>query len=185
MLICAAPLFLVNFVIGIFAQVIQFGFIYAPSVLEVKFEKINPVNGFKRILSIRSLAEAIKGLCKFAIIIGMAYVVFSYEIWSFGGFLQSGILQSFLYGKYLMLKMGFIIIVGLALLAAMDFAWEKFQYYKKLKQTRQQLKEETKEKEGNPEIKQRIRNIQRKVAQKRMMQEIPNADVIISNPISY
>ena len=182
MLLCAAPIFLVSFLIGVFSQIIQVGLIYAPNVLEIKFDKINPINGLKRIFSIRSLAEAIKGFGKFIIIIGVAYLVFSYEVWSFGGFLQSSIIQSFLYGKYLMLKMGFMIIAGLAVLAAFDFAWEKFQYHKRLRQTRQQLKEETKEKEGNPEIKQRIRSIQRKVAQKRMMQEVPKADVIVSNP---
>ena len=182
LLICVAPIFLVVFLVGVLAQVVQFGLIYAPSVLEVKLSKINPINGFKRLFSIRSLVEAIKGFFKFVVIIGMAYLIFSHEIWSFAGFLQGSAAQSFLYGKSLILKMGFLIIAGLVVLAACDFAWEKFQYYKKLRQTRQQLKEETKEKEGNPEIKQRIRSIQRKIAQKRMMQEVPKADVIVTNP---
>ena len=182
MLFCSAPIFLATFLVGVVSQIAQFGFIYAPSVLEVKFEKINPINGFKRIFSIRSVAEAVKGVLKFLIIISMAYAVFSHEVWSFGGFLQGSVSQGFFYGKSLILKMGFTIIAGLVFLAIIDLAWEKFQYYKKLRQTRQQLKEETKEKEGSPEVKQRIRNIQRKVAQKRMMQEVPKADVIISNP---
>ena len=184
-LTCSAPMLLVIFLVGVFSYVVQFGFIYAPSVLEVKFNKINPVNGFKRLFSVRSLAEAMKGFLKFVLVIGIASLIFSHEIWSFSGFLHGGVLQSFLYGKSLILKMGFFIIAGLCIVAVFDFLWEKFQYGKKLRQTRQQLKDETKEKEGNPEIKQRIRNIQRNVAKKRMMQEIPLADVIITNPTHF
>ena len=181
-LICVAPFFIVVFLMGILSQVVQFGFIYAPSVLEIKFDKINPINGFKRLISIRSLTEGLKGFLKFVVVITIAYTIFSREVWSFGGFLQGSVVQGFLYGKFLILKMGFTIVAGLIVLALFDFSWEKFQYYKKLRQTRQQLKEESREKEGNPEIKQRIRNIQRKVAQGRMMQEVPKAQVIVNNP---
>ena len=104
------------------------------------------------------------------------------EIWFFKGFLQGSVLQSFLHGKAMALQMGYWIIAGLVILAGLDLLWEKFQYQKKLRQTHQQLREETKEKEGNPEIKQRIRSIQRKMAQSRMMQEVPKADVVLTNP---
>ena len=182
MFICIGPFFIVVFLVGILSQIIQFGLIYAPSILEVKFERISPVNGLKRIFSLRSLTEGIKGFLKFVVVVTIAYIIFSKEVWSFGGFLQSNIIQGFLYGKFLILKMGFAIIAGLFILAILDFSWEKFQYHKKLRQTRQQLKEENREKEGNPEIKQRIRNIQKKMAQGRMMQEVPRAQVIVNNP---
>lgn len=181
-LICIGPVLLVTFLIGILSQIIQIGFVFAPSVLEVNLEKINPVNGFKRLFSIRSVAEAVKGVFKFTVIIGITYLFFNERIWSFGGFLQSDLSDSFLYGRDFVLKMGFSILVGLLVIAILDFSWERFQYYKKLRQSRQQVKEETKEKEGNPEVRQRIRDLQRKAAQNRMMQDVPDADVIVSNP---
>ena len=180
--ICAGPILLATFFIGVLVQIAQIGFIYAPSVIEVKFSKINPVGGLKRLLSVRSLAEAIKGLFKFIVIIGVTVFFLINEIWFLKGFLQGSVLQSFLHGKAMALKLGYWIITGLVVLAGLDLLWEKFQYQKKLRQTRQQLREETKEKEGNPEIKQRIRSIQRKMAQSRMMQEVPKADVVLTNP---
>ena len=182
MLVCIAPVFIVTFLVGILSQVIQIGFIFAPNILEVKFEKINPINGFKRLFSIRSIAEAIKGVFKFVVIIGITYLFFQKRIWSFGGFLQTDLSDSFLYGRDFVLKMGFSILIGLFIIAILDFSWEKFQYRKKLRQSRHQVKEETKEKEGNPEIRQRIRDLQRKAAQNRMMQNVLKADVVVSNP---
>ena len=85
-------------------------------------------------------------------------------------------------GKYLMVKLGFSILLGLGVIALMDFAWEKWSYHKKMMMTKQEAKQEAKEKDGNPEIKNRIRTIQRQMAQKRMMNDVKKADVIVTNP---
>lgn len=182
LLFCSAPVFLVSFLIGVVANVAQVGLLFAPEVLEIKFDKLNPVNGFKRLFSIKSVAEAIKGVFKFSVVIAITYAVLSDKVKSFAGFLQTSPEKGFLYGKELILESGFLIILGLFIIAVLDFAFEKFQYQKKLRQTRKQIKEETKEKEGNPEIKQRIRSIQREMATKRMMEAVPQADVIVTNP---
>jgi flagellar biosynthetic protein FlhB len=82
----------------------------------------------------------------------------------------------------LMVKLGFSVLLGLGVIALMDFAWEKWSYRQKMMMTKQQAKEESKEKDGNPEVKNRIRSIQRQMAQKRMMNDVKKADVIVTNP---
>src|SRR3954471_12560442 len=81
-----------------------------------------------------------------------------------------------------MVKLGFSILMGLGVIALADFGWEKWTYRKKMMMTKQEAKQEAKEKDGNPEVKNRIRQIQRQMAQKRMMDDVKKADVIVTNP---
>ena len=104
------------------------------------------------------------------------------NIGSFLGFLHADAAQSLSFGKYLMVKLGFSVLLGLGVIALMDFGWEKWSYRKKMMMTNQEAKQESKEKDGNPEIKNRIRTIQRQMAQKRMMNDVKKADVIVTNP---
>lgn len=176
------PVFLTSAILGFLSQVMQIGVLYAPDVLQLKFDRINPQNGFKRIFSKKSIVEVLKGLFKFSIVLGITYYVISDNLMTFTGFLHTEAAQSLSYGKLFALKLGLSILLGLGIVALGDFAWEKYSYKEKLRMTKQQVKEEHKEREGNPEIKQKIRQIQRDMASKRMMADIPKADVIITNP---
>jgi flagellar biosynthetic protein FlhB len=178
----AAPCLIASLCLGVISQVIQIGFLYAPEVLQLKFDRINPVNGIQRLFTTKSLVEVVKGLVKFAVILSIAYMVMRNNVNSMAGFLHVDLIQSFLYGKSIMMKLGFSILMGLLVVALADFGWEKWSYRKKLMLTKQQAKEEAKEKEGNPEIKNRIRTIQRDIARKRMMTKVPKADFIVTNP---
>lgn len=179
---CVAPVFLTSMTLGIFAQVMQVGFLYAPEVLQAKWERVSPLSGFKRIFSKKSLVEVIKGLLKFAIVLGITYAIISQNMLSFTGFLHTEATEAFGYGKVFAFKLVLSILAGLIVVAVGDFAWEKYAYKEKHRMTKQQLKEEHKEREGSPEIKQKIRAIQRDMATKRMMADIPKADVVITNP---
>jgi dTDP-4-amino-4,6-dideoxygalactose transaminase len=128
------------------------------------------------------LIEAVKGVFKFTVIIFITYSVMKNNIGSFLGFLHADAAQSLSFGKYLMVKLGFSVLLGLGVIALMDFGWEKWSYRKKMMMTKQEAKQESKEKDGNPEIKNRIRTIQRQMAQKRMMNDVKKADVIVTNP---
>ena len=130
----------------------------------------------------RGIVEITKGFMKFIIIMAIAYGVVSVESSSFNGFLQVGFIESFSHGKYILIKLAGYILLGLIIVAIGDLGWEKWSYHKKLKQSKQEQKQELKEREGSPEIRQRIRTIQREMSQKRMIQEIPTADVIVTNP---
>lgn len=179
---CIFPVFMTSMILGFLSHVMQIGILYAPDVLQLKFDRINPQNGFKRIFSKKSLVEVLKGLFKFSIVLGITYYVISDNLTSFTGFLHTEAAESLSYGKMFAMKLAMSILLGLGIVALGDFAWEKYAYKEKLRMTKQQVKEEHKEREGNPEIKQKIRQIQREMSSKRMMTDIPKADVIITNP---
>jgi len=179
---CAAPILLVVACMGIIANVAQIGFLYSPEVLNFKPERLNPISGFKKIFSMRSVVEALKGALKFIFILSIVAYFLKDDLDSFKGFFHADMFQSFLYGKSLIGKLAFAILGGMLIIAAFDFGYQKMSYQKKLRMTKEEVKKESKEQDGNPEVKQKIRAIQREMAQKRMIAEIPNADVIITNP---
>ena len=179
---CVGPFFGASACLGFLSTFVQIGFLYSPEILEAKFERLNPIQGFQRLFSKKAIAEAVKGVFKFTVIIAITYNVMKNNIGSFLGFLHADAGQSLTFGKYLMVKLGFSILLGLGVIALFDFAWEKWSYHKKMMMTKQEAKQESKEKDGNPEIKNRIRSIQRQMATKRMMNDVKKADVIVTNP---
>ncbi len=177
-----APVFLTSMILGFISQVSQIGLLYAPEAIALKFDRLNPQNGLKRIFSKKAIAEVVKGLFKFGVVLSITFFILNENLTSFVGFLHTESAEAFSYGKIFAFKLAFSILIGLLLVAIADFAWEKYSYTEKLRMTKQQVKEESKEKDGNPEVKQKIRSIQREMAQKRMIQDVPKADVIITNP---
>jgi flagellar biosynthetic protein FlhB len=179
---CVGPSFGASVCLGFLSQFIQIGFLYSPEILNVDIERVNPIKGFSRLFSKKALVEAMKGVFKFTVVICITYTVMKNNIGSFLGFLHSDAGASLVFGKYLMVKLGFSILLGLGVIALADFGWEKWSYHQKMMMTKQQAKEENKEKDGNPEVKNKIRQIQRQMAQKRMMNDVKKADVIVTNP---
>ncbi len=179
---CAAPVLATALIVGVAANVLQIGFLFAPEVLDLKWERVNPIQGFQRLLTFRALLEAIKGLFKFVIILGITYAFMKSHVASWSGFLHMELTESFLKGKEMLIGLGLSIVVGLLVVAIGDFTYQKLSYRRRLMLTREEAKKEHREHEGNPEIKQRIKTIQRQMAQKRMTAEVPKADVIVTNP---
>lgn len=177
-----APTFGASICLGVLSQFMQIGFLYSPEILNMDIERINPIKGVKRLISKKAIVEALKGIFKFTVVIVITYAVMRDNVGSFLGFLHADAGQSLSFGKYLMVKLGFSILLGLGVIALADFAWEKWSYRKKMMSTKQEAKQESKERDGNPEVKNRIRQIQRQMAQKRMMDDVKTADVIITNP---
>jgi flagellar biosynthetic protein FlhB len=181
-LTCAAPVCLVALSTGIIANVAQVGFLFAPEVLEFKPERIDPINGMKKLFSIKSLVEALKAVLKFVFILAIVYFSVKDDLHVYKGYFHVELIEGFMHSRWMIFKLSMAIITGLALIAAGDFAYQKLSYRKKLMMTKEEAKKESKEQDGNPEIKQRIRTLQREAAQKRMMQDVPTADVIVTNP---
>ena len=177
-----APIGISSVLIGVLATVSQIGFLYAPDVLALKLERINPINGMQRLFTLRSLVEAIKGFLKFLFIVSIAYFFLKNNFKSFSGFIHLDVLNSFLYAKDIIVNLALYIIGGLLVVSLFDLGYQKYTYHQRLKLTKEEAKKEAKEKDGNPEIKQRIKNIQREMANKRMMADVPKADVIVTNP---
>ncbi len=179
---CSAPVLLAALCVGVISQVAQIGFIYSPEILELKFDRINPINGIKKLFSMQALMESVKGVLKFVVVLWITYVFLKEDLGKYNSLMHMDLTQSFIVGKSLVAKIAFAMLLGLGVVALLDFTYQKFSYRKRLMQTKEELKKETKEQEGNPEIKQRIRQIQREMSRKRMMKDIKTADVIVTNP---
>jgi len=128
------------------------------------------------------VVEAIKGIMKFIFLLSIIYMFMKDRLISFNGFLHTDFVAGFSYGKEIIVQLTFFLLIGLLIIAIADFAYQKYSYRKKMMMTKEEAKREHKEQDGSPEVKQRIKALQREMSQKRMMSDIPKADVIITNP---
>ncbi|MCR8656267.1 flagellar biosynthesis protein FlhB [Paenibacillus endoradicis] len=184
-LILLAPIFVIVMLVGVIGNVVQFGFLLTGEPLQPKFSKLNPLEGFKRIFSMRSLVEFAKSLLKVTIIGVMVYTIISGEWVTIQGLALQPLDIVFAYAASLVIRLGITIGAILVVLALLDFMYQKYEHAKSLKMSKQDIKEEHKKSEGDPLIKSKIREKQLRMAISRMMQEIPNADVVITNPTHF
>ena len=179
------PFMLIVMVGGVISNVMQSGITFTASSLQPKIEKISPLAGLKRMFSLRSLVELVKNILKLLIIGYVSYKTVKNE---FDGFLylsgqDASQIAAFI--GTMCLKLSIRVGLVFAVIAALDFAYQKYEYLKNLKMTKQEIKEEFKQAEGDPMIKSRIRAIQRERSRSRMLKEVPQADVVITNPTHY
>ncbi|MBI5756181.1 MAG: flagellar biosynthesis protein FlhB [Nitrospirae bacterium] len=176
------PFLLIIALAGAAANILQFGFIFTTQAFEFKLSRISPLEGVKRLISIHSSAELVKAILKIIIVSYTAYLLIRREFYNFPLLVDADINYILSYTGRLTLRL--IIWTGAALtvLAGIDFGFQKWKHVKSLRMTRQEVNEEFKQQEGNPVIKARIRSLQREMAKKRMMAEVPKADVVITNP---
>lgn len=180
-----APILILLLVVNVASNVMQFGFIFSSKALELKLERLDPIKGFGRIFSKRSLVELFKSLFKIFVVGFAAYQIIKAKapiILQLGDSEPIDSIMFFLMLMYeLFLKIGFLVLI----LALIDFMYQKWQNNEELKMTKQEVKEEFKQMEGDPLIKQKIRNLQREMARKRMMSDVPQSDVVITNPTHF
>ncbi len=180
-----APLLLAIMVIGILANVGQVGFLFTLEPVIPNLEKIDPIKGFQRIFSMRSMEELIKGILKIVIIGYVMYRVIKGHYADYFLLMDQGPRQIMSFMMRVIFQMAIWASLILVILAAADFAFQKWNYLKDMRMTKQEVKEEMKEYEGDPQVKGRIRSLQREMARKRMMADVPKADVVITNPTHY
>jgi flagellar biosynthetic protein FlhB len=147
-----------------------------------KFSKVDPIKGFQRLFSLRSIVELIKNIFKICIISMVAYLVIKGELANMILLMDQGISGIMTYLGRICFKIILSTAVVLVILAILDYIYQRWEYEKSLRMTKQEIKDEYKNTEGDPLIKSRIRRLQREMAKKRMMAEVPKADVIITNP---
>lgn len=169
-------------VIGVVANVAQIGFLFTLKPITPNFEKINPISGMGRLFSMRSVFETAKSVAKLVVIAFVAFMTLKAE---FGNMLQLGNASIGTIWVF-MLAVSYKVIIRIAIvliiIAIFDYAYQRFDHEKKLKMSHQELKEERKQMEGDPQIKARIRSLQREMARRRMMEEVPKATVVVTNP---
>ena len=185
LLFMIVPLASVVALSGIIAGVMQFGFNFTTKPIEPKLSKLDPIKGFGKLFSMKKLIEGVKITAKVAIIFVVAFyflLAFTHEL--------STVINFPLVEQLKWLRDKVIIMVAIMLmlffiLALVDLMIVRFQYFKDLRMSKQEIKDEYKNMEGDPQVKARIKKVQMEMAQKRMMQDIPSADVIITNPTHY
>jgi flagellar biosynthetic protein FlhB len=176
------PICLAGFAMGVIGSFIQVGSVFSFEPVSPSLEKVDPIAGFKRIFSLKAGVEAIRLLIKTVVLVAVSYALVKYEVLrspAYAGTDLSDILPVIASVS----KTMFLTLFGiLAVFAMIDFGMQRFEMNKQLRMTKQEAKQEHKEREGDPMIKARIRAIQREVSRKRMMQAVKKATVVITNP---
>jgi flagellar biosynthetic protein FlhB len=185
-LISFAPLLLFLMLAAVAGPLMLGGLVFAPKTLGFRLGRLNPMNGLRRMFfSLHGAMEVVKSLLKVSVVAAMVWITFRRErdvVLSLSVLPVSDAAGSFLRE---MLFGALLIVSGLALIAAVDVPFQLWQYYKKLRMTKEEVKREYKEQEGDPHLKARIRSVQREMARKRMMAEVPKADVVVTNPTHF
>lgn len=180
-----APVLFAVFIMALVSNMYMVGFFISWKAIGVKFSKINPISGLMKKFSLSSLVELVKSIAKLTIIAALAWFavrgelkqvhqLYSYSIGAILIFLLKVIFKIFIW-----------VIIPMMVLAILDYMYQKWQYEDKLKMTKQEVKDEHKQSEGDPQVKSRIRTLQFEAAKKRMMAEVPKADVVITNPTHF
>ncbi|HZV54231.1 MAG TPA: flagellar biosynthesis protein FlhB [Rhodocyclaceae bacterium] len=184
-LIFTAPLFLLTIVAAVATPVALGGWLFSPQALSPKFGRMDPLKGIKRMFSWHSLGELVKAILKAMLIGGVIYwVVRKQQDQLFALAVQPLDTALPAFGHMLIFAV-IALVAGLAVIAAIDVPFQLWRYYAGLRMTREELRQEMKELEGDPQLKARIRSQQREMARKRMMAEVPKADVVVTNPTHF
>lgn len=161
------------------------GWLFAAGSLAPKFSRMNPAAGLKRMFSMKAVVELLKALAKFLITLGVALVVLNADIDDLLRIAHEPLDRAIIHSLQLVGWSSLWLACGLIIIAAVDVPVQIWESIKKLKMTKQEVRDEHKDQEGRPEVKQRIRQLQREMSQRRMMAAIPDADVVITNPTHY
>ncbi|WII73129.1 flagellar biosynthesis protein FlhB [Bdellovibrio sp. 22V] len=180
--ILIAPVMGITGILGAASSIMQVGFLQVEDALSPNFEKLSPVEGFKRIFSLRAVVEALKSILKMAAVGIVVYFLLRGEVRQVPYMLTFSVEQIISYIGTVVVKLLGGVGAVMLIIALADYFYQRWDLEKKMMMTKQEVKEEHKQREGDPMIKSRIRRIQREMASKRMMSEVPKADVVITNP---
>ncbi len=184
-LLMLLPFFLVVVVVAILSSISLGGIAISGDALTPKLSKLNPIKGMKRVFSLKGLLELLKALAKFLLVGGATALILSQTLDDFLLLGQMELQQAVAHMGSI-IGWSFIMIAStLILIAAIDVPFQMWDHKKQLKMTQQEVREEMKETEGRPEVRGHIRNLQREMAQRRMMEAVPQADVIVTNPTHF
>lgn len=184
-LLLSASVMIVSILVAVLAAGIQTRFKFSGEKIKFKFSNISPIQGIKRLFSLRSVVEVLKAIAKVVVVAYLLYVQIK-------GFYARGInmLEGDVFAStasMLTTIMDLVIQMSIAFIgmAVLDYGYQWWEYERNIRMTKQEVKEEYKELEGNPEIKSRIRQVQQQMSRRRMMQQVPTADVIVRNPTHF
>jgi flagellar biosynthesis protein FlhB len=179
------PFMLSMIVIGVLINISQVGVRFTTKPLEPKLDKLDPIAGLKRVFSGKVVVEYLRDVVKVLLVAYVAYVIITDDVMNFFELMDSPTERFAQQFGSLALLLALKIVASLLTLAVFDFAFQRFQHKKKMRMTKQEVRDESKDTDGNPVLKGRIRQAQRELAQRRMMQDVQTADVVVTNPTHY
>ena len=184
-IIILAPVMFTIMIAGVLANVFQTGFLFTVKPIIPKFEKINPIKGFKKIFSAKTIIEAVKMILKVAVAFGVGYYLFLNFLNEIPKLALMSVFEQIRWFSQKAVILIFSMMAVFLVFALIDFIYQRYSYKKSLRMSKQEIKDEFKQTEGSPEIKAKIRQLQREMSKKRMIAEVPKADVVITNPTHY
>ena len=176
------PIFGITFVAALVSEAMQTGFVVALDPLSPKLERINPLEGFKRMFSMQGFVELLKSLLKIVILFYIAWYAAKDDLPFVIVLLEAHPWDALVVGGNIAYNIAIRVGLFYIAIAILDYFYRRWEYMRNLKMTKQEVKEEYKRLEGDPMVKQRMRDLQRQVAQQRMMSSVPQADVVVTNP---
>ena len=183
--IVVGPVLAVAMLLGIIPTVAQTRGLFTMKALQPKFSRLNPLEGIKKLFSAQAVVSILKGLIEVIVITYIVYNEISDRMPKIVALMDVGVMQGLAYAAASIFDLVMLICIVLVFVAAADFLFQWWQFEKKLKMSKQEVKEEFKQMEGDPQIKSKIKQRQQQMAQARMMQEVPTADVVVRNPTHY
>lgn len=179
------PIMLVAFIAAVGSNLMQVGFMMTTEPLIPKLEKLDPIKGLKRIFSLRAIVELLKSILKIGFVGGVTFFVLWNSIDEVLGLAYKPVAATLKTMASLLVQMGIAASIALLFLSIFDFLYQRYDFEKNIRMSKQDVKDEYKNTEGDPLIKSKIKQKQREMAMSRMMQEVPQADVVITNPTHY
>ena len=176
------PIVMGVLVMGGGASLLQTGLLWRANAIQPDVERISPLKGLSRLFSLRSVMELVKGLLKIAIVTGVGLWVARYDVLQIPGLVGFDMGTTLDVSGRLALKVGLAVAGAIAVLAGFDYFYQRYEWERSLRMSKEEIKEEHKAAEGDPLIKSRVRTIQRELTKKRMMAAVKTADVVITNP---
>ena len=184
-LLALSPFMAVMLVAALAGPLMMGGWSFSLETISFKLEKLNPIKGLARIFSLKGLVELVKALAKFVLLIGSAILVFFTIDQQLLSLTSMSPKAAGIEAVSVLVQVLLILSATTILIVALDVPFELWNHQKQLRMTKQEIKDEMKETDGNPQVKQRIRTMQRQLAESRMMEDVKTADVVITNPTHY
>ena len=180
-----APVLATAVVAGFIANIMQVGFMFTTESIQFKLDKLDPIKGAKRIFSVRALVELLKSILKISIVGFVAFFVLWNRMDEIIVLSHLPVSDAIVLIADISVKVGLYAAIALFCIAILDYMYQKYDFEKNIRMSKQDIKDEYKNSEGDPLIKSKIKQKQREMAMQRMMQEVPNADVVITNPTHF
>ena len=183
--IVVGPICAVAMILGVLPTIAQTKGLFSMKALKPKFSRLNPFAGIKKMFSLQAIVGILKGLIEVIVVGVMIYNEIAARMPKILALMNAGVMQGLAYAALSIYDLVMLICIMLVFVAAADFLFQWWQFEKKLKMSKQEVKEEYKQMEGDPQVKSKIKQRQQQMAQRRMMQDVPSADVVIRNPTHY